>query len=51
MRKITNDELMEPDHEMSEADVCKEKIIEEVRNTNNLWILQQIWETIKNIKK
>ena len=29
----------------------QEQIIGEVRNTHNIWILQQIWLMIQNIKK
>lgn len=29
----------------------QEQIIEEVRNTYNVWILEQILQMIKNIKK
>lgn len=29
----------------------QEQIIKEVKNTYNVWILQQIWQMMQNIKK
>lgn len=51
MRKNTNEKLTESGSAMNEADIYRKKIIEEVRKTNNLWMLRQIWAMIKNIKK
>lgn len=51
MRKSTNEKLTGLGSAMNEADVYRKKIIEEVRKMDNLWILQQIWAMIKNIKK
>lgn len=35
----------------NEVKQYQEQIIGEVRNTHNIWILQQIWLMIQNIKK
>ena len=44
------DEKTEGSSMKNELESCKEKIIEEIQNIHNIWILRQIWLTIQNIK-
>lgn len=46
---ITN-EKTEGSSMKNELESCREKIIEEIQNIHNIWILRQIWLTIQNIK-